>query len=297
MKRLFKLGLAAACVLAGLAISGCNGARDTALDMLYKNGDKGFMIKEITRGTRTRKYGLFVPLSYSATSTTKVPCIVFLHGLGEGGNDSHANLRVGMAPFVADQASTFNFIVIFPQSDNGHWDPDGENATDAIAELDAVAKMYPNLDLDRVSLTGLSTGGYGTWAIGAKYKDRFAALVPMGSSGSDFDDVPNLVNMPIRSYHNNGDPFAAQWNDTVMVEKIQANGGHAEMFKTDGPGHDCWEIAYGQTDLFVWLAQQRRRPTASPKSAAAPTSNVPVAAAGASATIRTNVAASVNTNY
>jgi len=295
MNRLVKLCLVAAFALVGLSLGGCNGARDTALNMVGQNGDKGFMIKEITRGTRTRKYGLFVPLNYTQGTTTKYPCIIFLHGVGEGGNDCHANLRVGMAPFVADQAATFNFIVIFPQSDSGHWDPDGENATDAIAELDAVAKMYP-VDLDRVSLTGLSTGGYGTWAIGAKYHDRFAALVPMGSSASDTDLAAKLVDMPIRVYHNNGDIFAAMWNDTTMVDKIQTLGGKAEMNKTDGPGHDCWEIAYGETDLFTWLAQQRRHATATPHSAA-PAALQPMASKPALPEIRTNVGAAVTTAY
>ena len=34
-------------------------------------------------------------------------------------------------------------------------------------------------DPDQVYLTGLSMGGYGTWAFGYKYPDRFAALVPV----------------------------------------------------------------------------------------------------------------------
>jgi predicted peptidase len=260
MNRLLKLSLATAVLLAGFSIlPACNGARDTALTMVGQNGEKGFMVKTLIRGNRTRKYGLFIPLSYNRSSTAKYPTIIFLHGVGEGGSDARANMRVGMAPYVADMASSFPFIVIFPQSDNGQWGPDTENATDVIAELDEVAKQYP-VDLDRVSLTGLSTGGYGTWAIGAKYRDRFAALVPMGSSANAFGEAPNLVRMPIRSYHNNGDPFAAMWNDEVMCDKINTLGGHAEMNKTNGPGHDCWEIAYGETDLFSWLQQQRRRP-------------------------------------
>jgi hypothetical protein len=71
-----------------------------------------------------------------------------------------------------------------------------------------------------------------------------------------------------------------------MVERIKSLGGKAEMFKTDGPGHDCWEIAYGQTDLFQWLQQQRRRPMASVRSGAG-TSAAP-------AVIHANVAAAVN---
>jgi predicted peptidase len=258
------------------AIPGCNGARDTALQTINA-GPRGFMIKELVRGDRHRKYGLFVPAAYNPNGSTKFPVIIFLHGLGEGGSDSHANLRVGLAPFVADQASTFNFICIFPQSDSGSWDENSENATDVIACLDEVTKQYP-VDTDRVSLTGLSTGGYGTWAIGAKYKERFAALVPMGSSAADFKDAERLVDMPIRCYHNNGDMFAAMWNDDVMVNKIKTLGGKAEMFKTDGPGHDCWEIAYGETDMFSWLAQQSRaaRGAAPRRSSSAARESAPV---------------------
>ena len=65
------------------------------------------------------------------------------------------------------------------------------------------------------------------------------------------------------------------WNDDVMVSKVNSLGGHAEMFKTDGPGHDCWEIAYGETDLFPWLQQQRRHSTASTPASGRPSSMAP----------------------
>jgi predicted peptidase len=242
-----------------LSLVGCNGARDTAISMLEKDRPKGFMIETINNSGRERKYGMFVPLSYDPK--IKYPVIIFLHGLGEGGNDSKANLKVGLAPFVADRAGDFPFIVLFPQSPNGSWGEDSEQASDVIAILDEVSRKY-SVDQDRVSLTGLSTGGYGTWAIGAKHKDRFAALVPMGSSASATKYCEQLVNMPIRSYHNNGDWAAAMWNDTSMVDRINMLGGHAEMFKTDGSGHNCWEIAYGETDMLEWLLTQRRRPMA-----------------------------------
>ena len=119
-----------------------------------------------------------MPLAYDPKMA--YPVIIFLHGMGEGGNDAHANMRVGLAPFVHDKEATFPFICIFPQSASGGWNENSEAAVDVIAELDQVSSEY-HVDQDRVILTGLSTGGYGTWAIGAKYKDRFAALVPMGT--------------------------------------------------------------------------------------------------------------------
>jgi predicted peptidase len=258
MIRLFKRCLMLAFALASLALAGCNGARNTAVDLIGKHDRTGFMIKELTRGARIRRYGLFVPLAYSSTASVKTPVIVFLHGANEWGSLGKDPLRVGLGPIVADLETTFNFIVIFPQSDTGYWDPDGENAMDVMAELDAVTKMYPGADLDRVSLTGIGSGGYGTWVIGAKYKNRFAALVPMASTASEAGVASSLVNMPIRAYHNNGDLIARTFNDTLMVDRIRSLGGKAQMFKTDGLGTNCWEEAYGETDLFQWLAQQRR---------------------------------------
>jgi predicted peptidase len=258
MIRLFKRSLLLAFALASLALAGCNGARSTAVDLLGKHERTGFMMKELTRGARTRKYVVFVPLDYNFTNPAKTPVIIFLHGANEGGNLSKAQIRVGLGPIVADLESSFHFIVIFPQSDTGYWDPDGQNTMDVMAELDAVAKMYPGADLDRVSLTGIGSGGYGTWVIGAKYRNRFAALVPMASTASDSGAASSLVNMPIRAYHNSGDMIARPFNDTIMVDRIRALGGKAEMFKTEGFSTNCWEEAYGETDLFQWLAQQSR---------------------------------------
>jgi predicted peptidase len=258
MKSVFAFALAAAVVVGGFStLTGCNGARDTALSTL-NSGPKGFMHKKLVRGNRTRTYALFVPVNYNPN--TKYPVIIFLHGVGEGGNDAKSNLRVGLAPFVADRMGNFPFICIFPQSESGNWNENSEAAADVIACLDDAAKNY-SIDQDRVSLTGLSTGGYGTYAIGAKYKDRFAALVPMGSNGAPTSAAGDLVNIPLRAYCNGGDMFGAfGGNDRGMVDRIKTLGGKsAEFTQTNGEGHNCWEGVYGSGELFGWLLQQRRR--------------------------------------
>lgn len=293
MNRLLKFTLAAALLVTGISyLPGCNGANDHAISQL-NDGPRGFMIKTLTRGSRNRKYGLFIPTTYN--SSNKYPVIIFLHGVGEGGNDAHANLRVGLAPFVAARAADFPFICIFPQSDNGSWDENSENATDVIAELDEVSKNFA-VDQDRVSLTGLSTGGYGTWAIGAKYKSRFAALVPMGSNASADKYLADLVGMPIWSFHNSGDMFAASWNDSGMVSKLKTLGGNAQYTEYSAMGHDCWETAYQDGELFAWLLQQRRHgssPVHTSSSITPVHATVPVASSAA----HSNMAASVNTPY
>jgi len=267
--------LITAAMLTGVGLfAGCNGANDHFLDKLDQGptigGIKtGAMRTTLKRGDRERWYGVFVPYNYDPNK--KYPAIVFLHGLGEGGSDARANLRVGLAPFVADAADRFQFICIFPQSPSGGWSENSEEAKDIITALDDVSKKY-SVDQDRVCLTGLSTGGYGTYAIGAQYIDRFAALAPMGSNG-DYNDVARLKNIPIYAIANSGDILA---HDRGMIERIQAAGNHnAKYEEYDAGGHDCWERAYSEGTLFRWLLNQRRtRP-----AAAAPTASTPVASA------------------
>jgi len=293
MKSILMHALAAAVVITGFSVlPGCNGARDNALQALNPSGQKGFIQRSITRGDRTRKYALFVPNNYNAN--TKYPVIIFLHGVGEGGSDASKNLTVGLAPFVydADHTGGFPFICIFPQSESGGWNENSQAAMDVITALDDTAKAY-NIDQDRVILTGLSTGGYGTYAIGAKYKDRFAALVPMGSNASADKYAGDLVNMPIHAYCNGSDMFGGfGGNDRGMVERIKSMGGkYAEFTQTNDAGHDCWDGVYGSGDLFSWMLQQRRRGSASTPSATPVRSSgslkptaAPVAAAPAPAT-------------
>ncbi len=68
-----------------LGLTGCNGARDTWREVGATPDGKGFLIKTVSNEGRQREYGLFIPKSY--TPAKKWPVIVFLHGIGEAGQD------------------------------------------------------------------------------------------------------------------------------------------------------------------------------------------------------------------
>jgi predicted peptidase len=214
----------------------------------------GMSKRMMQRGDRTRMYGLFIPVNYSPDK--KWPVIVFLHGVGEGGSNASDNLTVGLGPVIAKSPKTFPFIAVFPQSASGRWPADSDQAEDIVTILDSVSKSY-NVDQDRVILTGLSTGGFGTWTIGAKYRDRFAALVPMCAYSSQ-EDIPKLTQMPIWAFHNSADPFVLSSSTEDMVAGINRQGGRARMTIYSAMGHDCWIRAYGDPELYQWMLAQRR---------------------------------------
>jgi len=261
MKRQMKMCVMGLLAVLGLALAGCNGASEIARERLNQDGNHGFLTKTLHRGWWTRKYAVFVPKSYRPGTTQRYPVIIFLHGVGEGaglGEGDLKNLTVGLGPAVARKADTFDFIVIFPQSDGG-WNPNSDYTEDMFTALANTAREYP-IDPDRVYLTGLSTGGYGTWAIGAKYHDNFAALVPMGSNGSNQSDAEELTHVAVRAYCSGfGDMFAG-WNDENMVKRIKElnPSANAQFISTPTLGHDCWENVYGGDELYTWLKNQRR---------------------------------------
>ncbi len=264
-----------------LALAACNGASNAAVDRLGHDGNRGFMVKTLQRGFWTRKYGLFVPLSYHPGTTQKYPVIIFLHGIGEGdglGEGDLKNMTVGIGPAIARKANKFEFIVIFPQSDGG-WAPGSDYTEDLFTALANTCREYP-VDSDRIALTGLSTGGAGTWAIGAKYNDQFSALVPMGSNGSDQGDAPRLTHVAVRAYCSMfGDIFAG-WNDQGMVNRIKSlnPSANAQFISTPTLGHDCWENVYGGDDIYEWLKKQHRSTAlASSVTTAPPLAQAPAA--------------------
>src|SRR5437763_15813259 len=64
-----------------------------------------------------------------------------------------------------------------PQCPKGKLWTEPEMETQAFAALDRSMKEFDG-DSERIYLTGISMGGYGTWDLAAKYLHRCAAYVP-----------------------------------------------------------------------------------------------------------------------
>jgi len=239
-----------AALLVSLVSIGC-GSDPTGRVNAAAPQNTGFLARSVVVDGQTRNYSVFIPFSYTPEQTW--PAIVFLHGIGEAGSDGRKCLNVGLAPVIADQPSTFSFIAIFPHSDGDWKGADRERLV--LACLDDCLRDLA-IDPDRVALTGISTGGYGTWHIGALHPDQFSALVPL-CAYKDSDDVARLTRMPVWAFHNSGDPFVWSSDSREMVQRINAAGGQAKYTQYGEVGHDCWSRAYREQDLWNWLLEQR----------------------------------------
>jgi predicted peptidase len=249
MSRAFSLIVS---VLMLVTLVGCGSNPASKLNRNAPAGT-GMMLRTMSFNGSDEKYSVYVPPTYDAKKSYAT--IIFLSGLFEGGDDGVTQTTVGIGPQIAKRPERFkDFIVVFPQSDSGNWNKQAHHDL-AWSAFEHVAKDY-NIDRSRVIVTGLSTGGLGTWQMAAKYPGRIAAIVPMAAQ-ADQSLAPQLVRMPIWAFHNGGDILPPSSSTTGMVKKIKSLGGDPKMTIYGALGHNCWNSAYSNAELFSWMASQR----------------------------------------
>jgi predicted peptidase len=192
---------------------------------------------------------VYLPPGYSPNGGKHWPLILFLHG-GNPQSESLDFIRTqGLCAFAISDPG-LPFVIISPAS------PPGWFSTASLdALLDEVLKNY-DVDPDRVYVTGLSLGGFGTWDLAAESPDRFAAAVPIASYG-DPNDAQRLKNLPIWAFQGSADPVPVQ-ADKDCIAAVRAAGGRVNLTIYPGVGHDSWDRTYHNLNLYPWLLKQRR---------------------------------------
>jgi len=154
-----------------------------------------------------------------------------------------------------------NFIVVSPQCPLGVWWDDDA----VVALLDEVVAKYKT-DSHRIYLTGLSMGGFGTWSVGLKYPERFAAIVAICGGGLPMDvrrmvgeKKAALLSLGVRAYHGAKDPTVPVAESERMIEALK-QAGVADVQLTIYPEavHDSWTQTYSKPELYQWLLKHQR---------------------------------------
>lgn len=193
---------------------------------------------------------LFVPADYEKRE--KWPLIVFLHGAGERGDDLDLVKKHG-PPKIVEGKPDFEFIVVSPQIPaNERFD------AEKVGQLVDQAVKSLKVDADRIYLTGLSMGGYGTWSTAAKYPDRFAAIVPI-CGGGDPETAERLKAIPCWVFHGAKDTAVSLQKSEEMVAALKKAGGEPKFTVYPEAGHDSWTETYNNPELYKWLLEQRKK--------------------------------------
>ena len=207
------------------------------------------------------KYLLFLPDAYKARSSKRWPLILFLHGMGERGEDL-SKVKTHGPPKLVEKMTNFPFILVSPQCPNGQW-----WSNDLLAALlDEIIAKY-KVDRSRIYLTGLSMGGFGSWSLAMEFPERFAAVAPVCGGGNPL--YPNaysptrkaaLKSLPFWVFHGEKDLAVPLLESERMVKALQKLGCDVKFTVYPGVGHDCWTETYNNPQLYEWfLAHERKQ--------------------------------------
>ena len=197
-------------------------------------------------------YTLFVPKAYAPERPW--PLVIGLHGGGPDG--AKGDEVVGSGPsamnFYRRQAMKRGFLVACPDALRAGWGNkvNEELVRDVIAEVTA---LY-HVDLDRIYLTGHSMGGFGTWALGPRMAEMFAAVSPMAGAGGG--GVQRLVDTrtPIFIFHS-ADDFIAVGPDRSAAKALKEAGADFVYTEFPNAGHGFPDSV--QSELFDFFTPRR----------------------------------------
>ena len=187
-------------------------------------------------------------------ATGKLPLVIQLHGAGERGFGNEDLYKVDIHGFSELLTKEdFECIVVMPQCPtNSFW----------VAELQKIHTFIGNLknefdiDENRIYLTGLSMGGYGTWYTSMAYPDTFAAIAPVCGGGMVWN-AP-ILKMPIWAFHGSEDTVVYPSESLNMINKIrETRTEDVKLTILDGVGHNAWDKAY-QRELLEWLLSKSK---------------------------------------
>jgi predicted peptidase len=213
--------------------------------------------------TVSAQYLLYLPKGYAAAENKdrRWPLLFFLHGAGERGTNLQAVAKHGPAKFLQSHPE-FPFILVAPQC------PPGEVWADdtLLALLDEVGGRL-RVDARRVYLTGLSMGGFGTWSLGIKYPERFAAIAPICGGGETIKVLlasrtkgEALKTLGVWAFHGAKDPVVNPEESQRMITALQKAGvPETELTVYPEAKHDAWTETYSNAKLYEWLLRHERK--------------------------------------
>jgi len=227
-------------------------------------------------------YYLYAPADYSPSG--RYPLVLILHGGGEVALAKadpvyNENLLVNQDyvrafTSVAAQEQWPSFVLVPQAAAGNRWvnvpasvrsytlaSQPSVSLAMAMTLLTSTLQAFPAIDRDRIYVTGISMGAFGTWEAAERWPNIFAAAMPIAGSG-DPNAAAALTRMAIWAFHGTADTTVPVAGSRRMISAIRADGGGACYTEYPGRGHDLWAVKspLDQTETLTWLFSQSKDP-------------------------------------
>ena len=199
------------------------------------------------------------------------PLLIFLHGSGEAGDGSEAQLglvdKLGPPHLIeaGDWPGDRPFVVLSPQYGTGPANNDCAIGDDIAAFLDFAIGHY-EVDPARVYLTGISCGAIGTWDYFATHGNEVVAAAVLISGHPEWAleeaGCAPLTEVPVWAFHGALDNIVPMVHVEGPIDEIQACEGsdpiELELTVYPNADHDAWTRTYNLSaghDIYAWMLE------------------------------------------
>jgi len=216
-------------------------------------------------------YRLHLPDNYDENKS--YPVILYFHGAGERGIDNEITLKNGVQNFASDENRIkYPCIIIVPQCPPAyrwvevHWALPSHTMPEQMSLpmkhsmllLNEITELY-SADTNRIYVTGLSMGGFGTWDAISRFPNTFAAAVPV-CGGGDLAFAKTLTGIPIWAFHGKLDKVVIPERSEHMIQEIIKHGGKfAKLTIYNNVAHNAWVNAYSDQKMIDWMFAQTKQ--------------------------------------
>lgn len=226
-------------------------------------------------------YRYFLPSGYD--SSKEYPLVLFLHGSGESGTDNLSHVRPHISGLIDKTYSDYPAILVTPQLPQSFgWSP--YQPIDKTGDLLDLLVNDLSVDTNRLYVTGLSMGGFGSMEYLQRYNGeeisdlKFAAAAPLSgaSISTSREGVPEKIReIPIWLAHGSNDgavnvstskntfsvladldsPSEISFSETLLggPTAIVGNLRYTELV---GSGHNIWSPIYKNEEFYDWMFAQ-----------------------------------------
>lgn len=201
------------------------------------------------------KYWLYTPKN----PTANMPLIVYLHGGSGKGSDLNTVVKDGFPKYLKDgELGKVNAYVIIPQLPSSYkgWSDIKVSLRDFIVSTKNTYGINP----DKISLTGHSMGGKGTYDLALAYPNLFSCIAPMSGSITVNDaNINKLIDVPVWAFVGSADTIVDPSSSINFINGLKQVNNNVELTIFDGAGHfEVPELGYKSTDVVSWLINQTR---------------------------------------
>ena len=198
------------------------------------------------------EYILYIPEELKGKED--IPLLLFLHGAGERAPDFKWMYNNGFPKYL-ERGEEFPCAILCPQCPRPlTWN----HLTVEVKELVDYVVQNNSIDPDRISVTGISMGGFGVFEMILCYPDFFSAAAPICGGGMGWRLYYSGTQTPIWAFHGSDDPVVPVTKSLEMCDAMKRKGEKLRLDIYHGEEHEIWDSVYHTTKVIEWLTNSRR---------------------------------------